>query len=68
MTEDLSQWQQQIAAVKQAGTRRHFAAGEDLLREGEVATQLFFVEKGGLRLCPSLQFKCNTLTTRPKRP
>ncbi len=50
MTEDLSQWQQQIAAAKQAGTRRHFAAGEDLLREGEVATQLFFVEKGGLRL------------------
>jgi CRP-like cAMP-binding protein len=36
--------------IKSGGVRRKCAAGETLLREGDVAHRLFFVEKGGLRL------------------
>ncbi|WP_241559494.1 Crp/Fnr family transcriptional regulator [Lacticaseibacillus hulanensis] len=36
--------------VKELGHQRTYAAGEDLLREGDVATQLYFIRVGAVRL------------------
>lgn len=36
--------------IKQMGHQRTFEAGEDLLREGDVAKQLYFVDRGAVRL------------------
>ncbi|WP_461215976.1 Crp/Fnr family transcriptional regulator [Lacticaseibacillus sp. GG6-2] len=36
--------------IKATGVRRHFDTGEDLLREGDLAKHLFFVEEGCVRL------------------
>ncbi|WP_390410143.1 Crp/Fnr family transcriptional regulator [Lacticaseibacillus jixiensis] len=38
------------AQIKATGHRRTYRAGDDLLQEGDVATQLYFVESGALRL------------------
>ncbi|WP_262316822.1 Crp/Fnr family transcriptional regulator [Lacticaseibacillus parakribbianus] len=36
--------------IRSLGQRRHYAAGADLLREGDPAQHLFFIEQGGVRL------------------
>lgn len=36
--------------IKQMGHQRNFEAGEDLLREGDIAKQLYFVDQGAVRL------------------
>ncbi|WP_125708214.1 Crp/Fnr family transcriptional regulator [Lacticaseibacillus porcinae] len=43
LTDDLEQ-------IKAMGHVRHFAVGEDLLREGDQAQSLFYIEQGAVRL------------------
>ncbi len=38
------------AALSTLGHRRHYASGEDLLREGDQAQALFYLEQGSVRL------------------